>query len=72
MKTKKDLENELVILREQLEKEQSRPTGSTISNCNITNTDDAKVAIADAVKEGMKALQSLDGDSYGIYINGGN
>lgn len=72
MKTKKDLENELAVLREQLEKEQSRPTGATISNCNITNTDDAKVAIADAVKEGMKALQSLDGDSYGIYINGNN
>lgn len=70
MATKKVLEKELAALKIQLDKEQSRPIGHTISNCNITNSDEAKVAIAEAVKEGMKALQSLDGDSYGIYLAG--
>lgn len=70
MSTKKELEQEIKNLKEKLEKEESRPTGHTVTNCHIDMKDDAKIAIAEAVKEGMKALQSLDGDSYGIYFEG--
>jgi hypothetical protein len=57
-------------LKRQLAEEQGRPTGHTISNCHIDMSapDPTKVAIAEAVREGMKALQGLGGDSYGIYL----
>jgi hypothetical protein len=68
MSTKKELEQKIKVLEDVLEGEQSRPTGHTISDCHIEMKDDTKIAIAEAVKEGMKALQSLDGKSYGIYL----
>lgn len=72
MATKKELESKLKELQAQLSREQERPTGHTISNCNIdmTKPDATKIAVAEAVKEGMKALQKLGGDSYGIYLSG--
>ena len=70
MSTKKQLEDEIAVLKAQLETEQDRPAGHSISHCHIdmTKPDATKVAIAEAVAEGMKALQSLGGDSYGIYL----
>ena len=55
------------------DKEKSKREVS-ITDCNITmgSPDETKVAIANAVAEGMKALQSLGGDSYGIYIEDRN
>jgi hypothetical protein len=42
-----------------------------IENCTVdmSKPDETKIAIAKAVEEGMKALQSLGGNSYGIYLN---
>ncbi len=72
MSTKAELEKKVKKLEAQLLKEESRPTGHHVENCHIEMCDKPKIAIAEAVKEGMKALQSLDGDSYGIYIEGDN
>jgi hypothetical protein len=72
MSTKKELEQQIEDLTSRLEEELNRPTGHTMNNCNIEMKNDAKVAIAEAVKEGMKALQSLDGESYGIYFESAN
>lgn len=71
-KTKLDLENEIDELKASLELERMRPTGHALNNCHIdmTKPDETKLAIAKAVKEGMKALQSLGGESYGIYFEG--
>ena len=70
MSTKKDLEQEVKELKKSLEVEQSRPTGHTITGCHIEAGKD-KIAIANAVAEGMKALQMIsEGDSYGIYLEG--
>ena len=69
--TKSELELKVKILEEQLVKEQSRPTGHTISNVDISMTpEDANIiAIAGAVKEAMKALQQLKVDSRtGIFL----
>lgn len=45
-----------------------------LENVNIdmdTSTDNKmKMAIAEAVKEGMIALQSLGGNSYGVFVEG--
>ena len=61
-KTKADLQKEIEILKSN--------QGHIINNCNITaaSPDETKIAVAKAVEEGMKALQSLGGNSYGIYI----
>lgn len=69
--TKKELEAKLKLLEQQLEKEQARPTGHTIANCNIhLEPDEVKLAIARAVNEGMKALQSCGGDTCAIKFEG--
>lgn len=70
--TKTELESKVKELEGMLEIEQLRSTGHTISNCNIdmTKPDETKLAIARAVAEGMKALQGLGGDSYGLYFTG--
>ena len=70
MPTKNQLEKQIEDLTASLEKESSRPTGLTIQNRNIEMKNDAKEAVAEAVKEGMLALQSLDGGSHGIYFSG--
>ncbi len=70
MTTKAELEKQIEDLKKVIKKEESRPTGHTISNCAIdmSKPDEAKLAVANAVAEGMKALQSLGGDSYGLYF----
>ena len=70
MTTKADLEETVKSLEALLETERQRPTGHIISGCTIdlSKPDETKIAVANAVEEGMKALQSLGGDSYGIYM----
>ncbi len=72
MSTILELENEIKELKKQLEAEKERPTGHTISDTRIDMSipDETKIAIAKAVQEGMKALQGLGGNSYGIYFEG--
>lgn len=72
---KKDFAKKVKLLEQLLQKEQERSTGHTITNCNIdmTKPDQTKIAIAEAIKEGMKALQilgSIEGNNYGIYLAG--
>ena len=63
--TKVELEKENERLREELKSAKN----ITVTNCDISMKDQKAVAIARAVEEGMKALQSIaEGDSYGIYI----
>jgi len=71
MPTKADFEKTIKELQKQLETEQARTPRHTISDChiNMANPDETKIAIATAVKEGMKALQSLGGNNYGIYLS---
>lgn len=70
MPTKPELEETVKRLEDLLEVEQHRPTGHIISGCTIdlSKPDETKIAVANAVEEGMKALQSLGGDNYGIYM----
>lgn len=72
MKTKKELQDKIESLEEQLAEERERPTGHKIESCTIdmAKPDETKIAIAKAVLEGMKALNSLGGNSYGIYFEG--
>jgi len=68
---KKDLIEKVKDLESMLEVEQSRPTGAsynTISDVHIDmGNDETGLAIAEAVKEGMKALQSITSQNkYGI------
>jgi hypothetical protein len=74
MITKADLQKKVEELENELAAERNRPTGHRIENCNIdmNRPDETKLAVAQAVKEGMKALQSLGGDSYGIYFSSPN
>lgn len=72
--TKKELELKVKTLEEALS---TIPRGNSISDVSIdmSKPDETKLAIANAVSEGMKALQSLAEDqsnSYGIYISSGN
>lgn len=69
-KTKPELEQELQDTKNALEKEQQRMMYH-IEGCNISTSDPdpVKMAIANAVAEGMKALQKAGGNSYGIYID---
>lgn len=71
MTTKADLEKKVSELEEALASERRRPTGHNIENCHIdmTKPDETKLAVARAVMEGMKALQSLGGNSYGLYLS---
>jgi hypothetical protein len=73
-KTKADLEARISELEEALNNELSRPTGHKIDNCNIDMSapDSTKIAIAEAVGEGMKALQQLGvkSEQYGMYFAG--
>ena len=73
MPTKKTLEETIKTLTEALEVERERPTGHIISNnhFDMGDTVETKLAVAEAVKEGMKALNSLGGDNYGIYMESG-
>ena len=70
MTTKAELVKKIEVLESSLEKELSRPTRHTISSCSVdmTKPDETKLAVAKAVTEGMKALQSLGGEVYGVYI----
>lgn len=70
--TKSELEQKLKEVTEQLETERNRPTGHKLEQCSIdmSSPDETKIAIANAVNEGMKALQGLGGNSYGIYFEG--
>lgn len=57
---KKDLIKEIEQLKSVLKAEQSRSTGHTVQNCNINmDCSDEVVAVAEAVEEGMKALQAI-------------
>ena len=71
---KKDLIKKIEALESQLDVEQSRPTGSVITDCHIDMGDSTHiVAVAEAVKAGMEALKSATSQNkYGIYIDGGN
>ena len=64
------LKAEIKALQDQIDREQNRSLIS-VSECsiNMAEPDKTKIAIAEAVREGMKALQSLGGNSYGIYID---
>lgn len=70
MTTKIELIEQIGELEKELKREKSLPKGLTVSQCSIdmTKPDTTKLAIANAVAEGMKALQSLGGDSYGLYV----
>lgn len=70
--TKKELEQKVAELQKALEEEKQRPTGHSVTGCSfdMSNPDQTKIAIAEAVKEGMKALQSLGGDSVAISFGG--
>ena len=69
---KKDLTKKNEELQTQLNKEQGRPVGHTIQNCTISmDSNEENIAIANAVKEGMKALQAISQQNkYGIYLDG--
>lgn len=49
----------------------SKQPDISIENCTVdmSKPDLTKLAIAKAVEEGMKALQTLGGNNYGIYIS---
>jgi len=69
--TKAELEKQIEELKNELDKEKLRPQYH-IEGCHIdmSKVDEKAIAIANAVEEGMKALQSIsNADSYGIYIN---
>lgn len=69
---KKDLIKQNEELKLQIFNLESRPAGHTVQNCTI-DMDSSKenIAIAEAVKEGMKALQDIASQNkYGIYFNG--
>jgi hypothetical protein len=73
MSTKAELEKRVRDLSAQLEEERKRHAAALrVDNCtfNMANpsVDETKIAIAKAVREGMKALQSLGGSQYGLYI----
>ena len=70
MKTKKDLEKEIIELKSQLDAERSRPTGHTVTGNHVDMSKSPALAIAKAVEEGMKALQRCShGNTYGIYVD---
>lgn len=73
MSTKAELEVQVAALLEQVAEQEAlgaNQVGTNISNCNIDMGEacDTKLAVAQAVLEGMRALQTLGGDNYGIYI----
>jgi hypothetical protein len=70
MPTKTELQHKIRQLDEELAAEKKRPKGTHIENCSIdmSEPDEVKLAVARAVLEGMKALQTLGGNNYGIYI----
>lgn len=71
MSTKAELEELVAILREQLAAERSRPTGHRFEDVHIdmSKPDEVGLAIANAVREGMTALQNLRSEkSIGLYV----
>lgn len=73
MSTKAELEVQVAALLEQVAEQEALATnqvGTNISNCNIDMGEacEMKLVVAQAVLEGMLALQTLWGDNYGIYI----
>lgn len=72
MSTKKELEAQLAKLQKAAALEKSLPK-INISDVSIDmdGSDSINKVIAEAVKEGMIALQKI-GSPYGIYINGGS
>jgi len=72
MSTKKQLEQKIKDLEVTLEEHRKLGKGCNISDVSVDmNRNETSIAIANAVEEGMRALQRIgDSNSYGIYIEG--
>jgi len=70
MVTKAELEEKLHAAEVLLEEYRSNTNGVSVSNCHIECGDSPEVqAIANAVAEGMKALQGIaERHTYGMYF----
>jgi len=70
---KSELEEKIKTLESELELEKQKPTGLNISHCNVDMTNKLGIEVAEAVKEGMIALQNIAATpSYGFYFENQN